>query len=50
MIDLCLLKYVTEQLETRYLMSSTGLRMKTQKSANFFVKIYFLKTVKASKI
>ena len=37
---------VTEKLETRHIMPSTGLRMETQKSANFFVKIYFLKTVK----
>ena len=38
---------IESQLETRYLMSSTGLQMETQKSANSFVKIYFLKIVKS---
>ena len=37
------MKYVTEKLETQYPNhKSTGLRMETQKSANSFVKIYFL--------
>ena len=40
---------VTEKLEIRYLMSSTGLRMETQKSANSSVKIYFLKNSKSLK-
>ena len=47
--NLCLLKYVTEKIETRYLISPTGLRMETQKSANIFVKICFLKTIKKLK-
>ena len=46
-INCDLLKYVTKKLKTRYLMSSTGLRTETQKSANGFVKICFLKTLKA---
>ena len=47
---ICLLKYVKEKLETRYLMSLTGLRMETQKTVSSFVKIYFLKIVKTWKI
>ena len=39
--NLCLLKYVTKKLETRYLMSSTGLLIETEKSVNSFVKIFF---------
>ena len=34
------------KLESRYSISSTGLRMETQKSANSFVKTSFLRTVK----